>query len=306
MRVAGIATFRDTRFDEGTLRGIWAEGISSPIPSVALVGTCHNVSAVEGSSGVYAKSVETVLVDRCAFGLASDAGTAFGRFDECGRVEVDSATLLQGVDKIVALNVDALIVRDSEIANYDLTGTNFYPQRSADGGLALVKLGAVTDADFPAAPGQGAQALDKLNGRLYVRASGDWIYFNMDGGSLLGPELVPNGTGGSTAGWTPSNATLSSVSGRLRVTNTAPGGKALETVAVEVGTEYRFSVDIISGSALVRVGTTVGGGEYFVKAITGGSTTFVATTTTVHIALICSADPVGLFAEFDNISLRAT
>lgn len=307
-RVAGIASLRGTRLDEGSLRGVWAQPASGTIAAVELVGTAHNVSPVAGSSGVYGKSVETMLVDRCTFGLSADPQTAFGRFENCGRVEVDSATLLQGVDKIVASNVEALIVRDTEIDHYDLTSTGFFPQSSKTGGLALVKAGAIGDSDFPEAPGPGTLALDRTNGRLYVRATGDWIYFTMDGGSLLGPELVTNGTfaGGTTTGWTASNATLSVVSGKLRVTNLASGGRALASFPVEIGKSYRFSVEINSGAGVVRLGTSPSGGQYFETVVVGATTTFVATSTTAHIALICAADPVGYFAEFDNISIRAT
>ena len=305
-RVAGIAAFRGTRMDEGSLAGVWAEPESGRIPAVELSGTGQNISPVEGSSGIRAKSVDNVLVDRSTFGLSPDPGTAFGRFDDCGRVEIDSVTLLQSVDRIVATNVDALIVRDTEIADYDLTGTDFYPESSAAGGLAMIKAGAISDADFPASPAQGALAFDRTNGRLYVRSRGDWVYFNMAGGSLLGPELVPNGSGNSTAGWTPTNATLSSVAGNLRVTTTGAYGNAVENFAVEIGTVYVFSI-VVGGtaSAVVRVGRSAGGGDYVI-ATSSTTATFTATTSTnLYITLTVNSETPGQYAEFRNISVRA-
>ncbi|MGZ8286463.1 MAG: hypothetical protein ACXWUQ_12660 [Allosphingosinicella sp.] len=305
-RVAGIATFRGTRMDEGSLAGIWAQPATGTITSVELLGTGHNVSAIGASSGIRATSVKFVRVDRSTFGLATDSGTAFGRFDNCDRVEIDSVTLLQNVNKIVANNVDALIVRDTVIPQYALTGTNFFPERSTDDGFALIKSGPITDADFPAPPAPGTRAFDRLNGRLYLRARANWIWFVMDGGSLLGPELVPNGSGTSTAGWTPSNATLSSVGGALRVTLTAAYGRALESFEVEIGTTYVFSIVVVGGPAIVRVGRTVGGSEY-VSTSTSTTATFTASGgTTLHISLIVNSETVGQFAEFKNISVRAS
>jgi hypothetical protein len=247
-----------------------------------------------------------VRVDRCTFGLSADPGTAFGRFEDCGRVEVESVTLLQSVNKIVASNVDALIVRDTEIEEYSLTGTSYYPENSGDGGLALIKAGAISDSDFPAPPGPGALAFDRTNGRLYLRARGDWIYYVMAGGSLLGPELVPNGTGGSTAGWTPINSTLSSVSGSLRITITAPYGNAMESFPVEIGTVYVFSIAVTGGNAggIIRLGSTPAGGEYFVSSASA-TTTFTPTSATLYITLIVNAEGAGRYTDFDNISVRA-
>lgn len=304
-RVAGIAAFRGTRMDEGSLAGVWAEPESGRIPAVELSGTGQNISPVEESSGIRAKSVDNVLVDRSTFGLSPDPGTAFGRFEDCGRVEIDSVTLLQSVDRIVATNVEAVIVRDTEIANYDLTGTAFYPRSSAAGGLAMIKAGAISDSDFPEAPGQGALAFDRTNGRLYLRSRGDWVYFDMAGGSLLGPELVPNGSGSTTAGWTPINSTLSSVSDSLRVTITAPYGRAYTEVPVEIGTVYVFSAEIVSGIAVVRVGRTIGGAEYLSTSTTTSTTFTAAGSTTLYVTLIVNREAAGQYAEFRNISIRA-
>ena len=202
------------------------------------------------------------------------------------------------------VRVDALIFATRD-RNYELTRTGFYPQLSADGGLALIKAGAISDADFPAPPGLGATAFDRTNGRFYLRARGDWVYFAMAGGSLLGPELVPNGSGGSTTGWTPSNSTLSSVAGNLRVTLTGAYGRTLENFEVEIGTTYVFSIVVVGGAAVVRVGRTASGAEY-VSATASTTVTFTATgSTALHISLIVNSETVGHYAEYKNISLRA-
>lgn len=42
--------------------------------------------------------------------------------------------------------------------------------------FALVKAGAVTDADFPEVPPDNTTALDTTNLRIYVRVGGTWRY----------------------------------------------------------------------------------------------------------------------------------
>lgn len=304
-RSAGIATFTGTAFDEGSNKGIWAEPASGVIPSLALIGTRHNVNDVIDSAGVYARSVRDVLVDRCSFGLAPSAGTAFGEFVDCGRVILDSLTLLHGVNRVRATNVDALVVRDTDIEDYDLISTAFFPQSSAAGAFALIKAGAVTDSDFPAEPAPGTIAYDRTDGRLYLRSIGDWIYFNMDGGSLLGPELVANGTFATgTTGWIPVSSTLSVVGGMLRVTNTALFGKAVQSFPVEIGRQYAFSREVGAGSPQIRLGKTLGGADYLSTSVSG-TTNFTATFATIFITLIVNAESVGATADFDSISLRA-
>jgi hypothetical protein len=291
--------------DEGSLAGIWFEPGSASEAALELVGTRHNVNAVEGSSGVYACGADSVLVDRCAFGLADSAETSFGRFVDCGRVVIDRVKLRHGVDKITASGVEALEVRDTEIAIYDLVDTNFFPRDSGAGDFAIVKAGAVSDADFPASPSEGIIGLDKANSRLYVRGPGDWGYVELGGGSLF-RELVINGTGGSTAGWTATNGTLSVVSGRLRVTNTSVYGRAVQVVAVPES-RYEFSVEITTGTALgqVRLGSTNGDASYGLLSASG-TLTFTPLSSNVYVQLIANTETPGNYVDFDNISLRQT
>jgi hypothetical protein len=305
-RVAGIATFIDTRFDEGSLRGVWAQPATGRITSLALIGTRGNISDSGISSGVTASGVDNVLVDRCAFGLSTAAGTAFGIFSDCGRVLIDSVKLYQNVTKIVATSVAALVVRDTVIPTYQLSSdTCFYPESSAAGGMALIKSGAISDLDFPAVPAVGTQAFDRTGGRLYVRARGDWIYFEMAGGNVHGPELIVNGTGTSTSGWTAGNgATLSVVGGRLRVTNGAIYGYATQAVAVEVGKQYLFSAAGMTGARAIRLGHSPGESTYASSFDSVAGTTFTPTHSPLYATMTVNSETLGAFAEFDDISLR--
>jgi hypothetical protein len=304
---AGIATFTDTRFDEGSLRGVWAQPTTGRITSLAMIGTRSNISSIGLSSGVYASGVDNVLVDRCAFGLSELTGTAFGRFNDCGRVVIDSVNLYQHVSKIVATKVAALVVRDSVIPTYQLSSdTAFFPESSAAGGMALVKAGAISDADFPAPPAAGTQGFDRTNGRFYVRASGDWVYFDMAGGSVHGPELVVNGTGTSTSGWTAANGgTLSVTGGRLRVTNgSGIYGYATQAVPVQVGKQYIFAATGVTGSRAIRLGTSPSEVTYASSLDSVAPVTFSPISTPVYVTLIVNSEAAGAFAEFDDITLR--
>jgi hypothetical protein len=300
-RNASLATLEGTAMDEGSLRGVWFEPGAASRASLELKGTRHNVNSVADTSGVFAFGAESVLVDRCVFGLSDSPGTAFGRFATCGRVKIDGVILRQGVDKIVASNVGELVVDHTEIANYELAGTNLYFGNR--GTIQVVKDGPVTDADFDAPPSAGAMGLDTAAGRLYVRGPGDWGYAILDGGSLFA-ELVVNGTGDSTAGWIPSNSSLSVVAGKLRVTNTAIYGRASQVVGVSGG-EHRFSVDIAAGTASGRVKLlSEPGGAVIGQLSASGTINFTPTTASVRIELMAYTEGNGKYCDFDNISLR--
>lgn len=308
-RVAGVASFRHSRMDEGSLKGIWAEPETGVIHSLEAVGTRQNVSSADGAAAIYARKVKNVRVDRSVFGLSLDNPTYFGDFRDCDVVEINQVTLLQSVNKIRATNVGALVVRDTVIPDYELAKTNFFPVDSRYGAFALRKAGEISDADFPAPPGPGTQAIDTKNGRIYVRGGGGWFYSAFGGGDLLGPELVVNGTfaGGTTTGWTPSaNASLSVVGGALRVTNTLTYGYAYQVIPVELGKTYRLSITIVGGNGnpTIWAGQNTGGPNTFVNSTASGVWTFVATTATVVIWFNLNTETVGRYGDFDNVSLR--
>ena len=120
-----------------------------------------------------------------------------------------------------------------------------------------------------------------------------------------GTELVTNGDGSSTDGWTTANTTLSIVSEALRVTATGSSATASQGVSTVVGKVYKFSASLNGGTAVdqIRVGTAIntatGGGSL----TSTGEFVFVATTSTTYITLK-AGDVSGLYADFDNISVK--
>lgn len=128
-------------------------------------------------------------------------------------------------------------------------------------------------------------------------------------GISYGSELVSNGTFDTdTTGWTPTNATLSVVGGVLRVTNsTTAVGLAHQAIAVENGSTYAYSADVIgAGAHSIGIGTTTTGNN-LVQTSTGAGTktgTFVATATTIYVNTRNGTTVSGAARDFDNISIK--
>lgn len=132
-------------------------------------------------------------------------------------------------------------------------------------------------------------------------------------GLVLGPELVTNGDFlPGTSGWSATgSATLSVVSGRLRVENrttiTAGTTQLINTVA---GRTYLWSYFVdpaTSGGAVIRVrdGSTLTVISTANRTAAGTfSLYFVATSSTTQINCINSSSTIGAFLEVDNISVR--
>ena len=126
----------------------------------------------------------------------------------------------------------------------------------------------------------------------------------------LGIEVVTNGHfKDGTIGWTALNlATLSVVSGRLRVTNGASYGKAEQLLTTVSGVTYKLQVSGFNGTtnSQVRVGTTSAGVDLLSSTNINGDFTFsfTATSTTSYISLTNSNNGVGEYSEFDNVSVR--
>lgn len=147
-------------------------------------------------------------------------------------------------------------------------------------------------------------------------------------GGLLeeGAELITNGDGSTTTGWTATTATLSSVSGQLRVTGTASGvpSSASQSFAgytagvpfLMRGTATRQNADAsqaqvsaydspphtssiaptnIVATAGTAIGTPVTGAVAFVAPADGAFSV---------AGIITSTTAVGALADFDDISLR--
>jgi hypothetical protein len=130
-------------------------------------------------------------------------------------------------------------------------------------------------------------------------------------------NLVTNGTfDTATTGWTGTNATLSLVSGRMRVTDAGAASAAYQQINVDVGKTYRLNLDYLFPSSNVasdyeisiRAGTF--SGAVIAEKKTGlvedvetnVSLIFTPTVATVSIRLSPSST-TGDTADFDNISV---
>jgi hypothetical protein len=129
-----------------------------------------------------------------------------------------------------------------------------------------------------------------------------------------GSELITNGTfTTNTAGWTPTNSgTLSVVSARLRVTNATSFGSATQAITTVAGQTYLLSVDYTAGTAggaIIKIGTSSPGGQIVDQSgIVAGTTTiqFTAVGTTTYITVQTNTNVNGAYADFDNVSVKAT
>lgn len=310
-RGESVFRLRGTQLDEGALHGIVVKPTSGVIAHVHLLGLRQNVTPADSGRGVHCQNVQSVMMEQCWQGWAS-TNALVGHFQDCGTVTIDSLKLSDSVNRLSATNVGALTLKDTNgVTGFTFSNVNFIPVTSRYADVTLVKDGAVADSDFPAAPAVGTLAFDRSNNRLYIKRipAGGWIYFDMDGGDPFGPELVVNGTfDNGTTGWTPFNsAQLSVVSGALRITNAPAHGRAYQAVPTTVGQQYQVSAGIVGGNGapLVRIGTTQGANSYAQFTGTGGTATFIASTTTTYISLMLSSDIAGRYADFDNVSLRA-
>jgi hypothetical protein len=137
-------------------------------------------------------------------------------------------------------------------------------------------------------------------------------------GLVLGPELVTNGDfSDGTTGWLGTNATLSVVSGRLRVTDAGASSAAYQQISVIAGRTYRLTLDYLFPSSNaatdyeISVRASTFGGAVIVERKTGLvedtetnlSLLFTPSVSTVFIRLSPSS-VTGDTADFDNITVR--
>lgn len=130
---------------------------------------------------------------------------------------------------------------------------------------------------------------------------------------ILGPELVVNGSGDTTAGWLCPDATIATVGGEFVLTavNTAYPAmfRAFPTV---VGKKYLVSGDMRNGTATTSIAVypLPQQGAVYTSAATSSMTNrtceFVATGTSTQVAasMRTTSAVVGSTAIFDNISVR--
>ncbi len=313
-RGAGVFRMTDTVMDEATMRGVVIVPTSGRIPHVELDGLRQNLTSAETGRGLHMEKVDSAVIRNCWQGL-SPVPTLIGHFQDCGTVLIDSLKLSASVNKISATNVEALILKDTTgVETFTFSNVNYHPVRSRYGNFAIVKSGAVSDADFDHPPAFGTLGFDRQNNRLYVNrlAGGGWLYFDKDGGEVLGPELVVNGSGqNGTVGWTTANgATLTAVSGpALRVTNTAPSGRIYQAVQVVPGQSYHFAAIVpnYTAGSVIRVGASPGSGDYVsITGVTGGTGSFVSNHSTLYVTLIINSSTTGHYSDFTGVSLRAS
>jgi len=124
-----------------------------------------------------------------------------------------------------------------------------------------------------------------------------------------GTELVVNGDFATdTSGWTANNSSLSAVSGKLRLTQQGSGlGFAQTTVSTVAGKLYRFEWDYIAGTSATptaRLGSASLASNISSVSADLNGINFVAVSSTTYVNFRMSGTTDGLYAEFDNISVK--
>jgi len=130
-------------------------------------------------------------------------------------------------------------------------------------------------------------------------------------GLTLGPELVTNGTFDTdTSGWTPTNATLSVSSQRLRITklSTYFSSAAQQITGLDASKTYQLTLNGYVGSAEVRVivGSGINSGGIYdsaQSAIDISPTVLVTGKTSFWVTLLAYGG-TGTYLEYDNISVK--
>jgi hypothetical protein len=130
-------------------------------------------------------------------------------------------------------------------------------------------------------------------------------------GSSNQPELVTNGDGSSAVGWSLAggSGSISSVSGRLRVSCTTTNVVFRQAIPVVNGRRYQIKFDQFNGTGLgqVVVGSDIGLSDLYNNQTVNGagqSGTFLATSTTADLQIYDYNS--GTFTEYDNVSLKPT
>jgi hypothetical protein len=300
-----------SRFDENTVRGVDVRpgDLAQRIHAAKFEGIRANVIDSTQARGIHCENVDHVRLTDCAHGLAAES-TRLGAFINCGDVLIEGQKLSAAVDTITARDVGALTIKDSDpFKVYDFERVNFHPVFSRFGDYAVIKRGAVSDADFPYPPAIGTRAFDRTANREYVKKQrvGGWVYFQIDGGDPFGPELVTNGRFvDGVVGWTAVRANLTNPAGKLRVTNASGFGYTWQSFVTEPEETYQLSYEItaITAAGIIQVGTGHPKADYHGASATG-SATFRAVGPTAFVSLTLNSGAVGAYAEFDNISIKA-
>jgi hypothetical protein len=125
-------------------------------------------------------------------------------------------------------------------------------------------------------------------------------------------ELVTNGTFDVDAsGWTAFFGTTSIVSGKVRITNTdgIAGGRISQPITCVIGKTYAISAERITGTSAPVLAVTLNSSTFgtAILNVSGQATNtlyFVATQTTHYVMLLVGTATIGLYSDFDNISVK--
>lgn len=135
-------------------------------------------------------------------------------------------------------------------------------------------------------------------------------------GATVGPELIVNGAINGTTGWSTTAGTVSEVGGNLRITGEIDAyPSAWQAFSTVIGKAYRVSfrqrTKTANGWAVNKTDTTSMVGANRVQFQNVGSNlavvgVFVATATTsyIHFGMDGAVNFSGLYAEYDDISVR--
>jgi len=176
-------------------------------------------------------------------------------------------------------------------------------------GLTLLKRNTTTPSE-----GSVAYLTSTYNsGYMTGDIKGAWLS-DTDTTNVVGGELVSNGTFDTdTTGWTNlAVGTVTVTSGVVRVTRAGNQDPTIyQAFSTVVGETYTVSSQHVSTTAVSTTRILSGTGSGTILADSGftsvagiKSVTFVATTTTTSILLICGTSVDGQYAEWDNISVK--
>ncbi len=157
--------------------------------------------------------------------------------------------------------------------------------------------------------------LEKASIVLTPTAYSDGTLHSIKPIKTLGSELVTNGDGSSTTGWSVAyaNTTLSINNNNLRATANSSGAYGLsQSLSLDTTKKYIITASInvdnaSGGTANLRLATnaTLGANITALSTATGTTTTtFTPTASTMYIGIVDTADSSSNYVEIDNISVK--
>jgi hypothetical protein len=127
-------------------------------------------------------------------------------------------------------------------------------------------------------------------------------------GLALGPELVTNGSGDSTANWIPTSATIASVGGELELTSTVSGTFQVNyQISTTVGRLYKLTATVRRGTCPQPVNFGFNGvGSTSTNSTVNTSLTvyLFANASSINVQFFSTGAIVGSTFYFDNISVK--